>query len=453
MKSLEGTGEDNSHERRSPPGSPLAGDTVEDTGWYGFLEDMLARSAEEAQGYRIMHEKAYKHYHKISTRLTIPAIILSTLTGVANFGQSSLEPYLGTNAPLFIGAVSIVAAVFSTIAKYLRADEKSELNRSAMIQWDKLHRMLVTVLSQPRGKRVEAQEFLLQYREERNRLSEQMPVIPYKIRSWFMHHYGQQYSATIQRPGILSIADVPVYRADTPGDDEPAAAQPSARGGPASRHSPLPRPAGTASPSHRGPSPRPVGSRMAAVSSHFLPSRPSPPPGNSAAAAAGGARLAQVMQMARMRQAATVAESAISETATRAAETAATAAAVAVGNAATRAVNDALGKITRDFSAAGPRVPAAGFAPSVLPSHPAAPRLPRLPGIAAAVPLGAAPSAFLASQDPNRRDSSSSGSIADETGALAMRSEEAADELGEDQEEKTAGTDDHGADGDSLAEV
>lgn len=420
MKSLEGTGE-GSEGRRTPPGSPLAGDaTVEDTGWYGFLEDMLARSAEEAQGYRIMHEKAYKHYHKISTRLTIPAIILSTLTGVANFGQSSLEPYLGSNAPLFIGAVSIVAAVFSTIAKYLRADEKSELNRSAMIQWDKLHRMLVTVLSQPRGKRVEAQEFLLQYREERNRLSEQMPVIPYKIRGWFMQNYGQQYSTTIQRPGILSIADVPVYRADTPGDGEPPAAHPSARDGPASRYSPLPRPAGTipgpaaaAATSYRGPSPRPIGSRMAAVSSHFLPARPSPPPGSPAAG--GGARLAQVVEMARRRREALVAESAISETATRAAETAATAAAVAVGNAATRAVTDALGKITRDYNAAPPPRGPSGAVPAF-----AASALAGKPPFTA--PLQAPPpSAFLTShEDPNRRDSSSSGSIAGETATLAV---------------------------------
>jgi hypothetical protein len=194
---------------------------LESAGWYAFLEDSLASSAEEAQGYRVMHEKAHKHYSKISSRLTIPAIILSTLTGVANFGQESLEPYMGANVALYIGALSIVAAVFSTVAKYLRADEKSEMHRSAMVQWDKLLRMLVTVLSQPRSRRIDAQEFLLQYREERNRLSEQVPVIPYKIREWFLFHYGAQYSSQrIRKPGILAIFDVPVYRANEPRDPE-----------------------------------------------------------------------------------------------------------------------------------------------------------------------------------------------------------------------------------------
>jgi hypothetical protein len=353
-------------DRTASPGTAAAVSAAEDTGWYSFLEDLLARSAEEAQGYRIMHEKAYKHYAKISTRLTIPAIILSTLTGVANFGQSSLEPYLGANAPLFIGALSIVAAIFSTIAKYLRADEKSELNRSAMVQWDKLHRMLVTVLTQPRGRRVEAQEFLLQYREERNRLAEQVPVIPYKIRAWFLQHYGQQYNPGIQRPGILNLSDVPVYRAQSPQDSEPgkgassAAVSPSAVPAAAtSRPAPSPPP--------RGASPTPIGSRMAAVSSHFLPARAAS--GSPAGHPAAGSRLAQVLQLARARQEAAqaaqeaqeaqaaqavqAAQAAVPGIAVRAAETAANAAASAVEKATTRAVTDALGRITRDFQAGG----------------------------------------------------------------------------------------------------
>ena len=195
------------------PPPPLPTIDPKDNGWYTFLEDALAGSAEEAQGYRIMHEKAHKHYGVISTRLTIPAIILSTLTGVANFGQGSLETYLGPNAPLFIGVLSIIAAVLNTIAKYVRADEKSETHRSAMVQWDKIHRLITTTLSQPRDRRAEAQRFLHAYRDERNRLTEQSPVIPYKVRAWFLSHYGDDYrSGTIQKPGILALIDVDVYR-------------------------------------------------------------------------------------------------------------------------------------------------------------------------------------------------------------------------------------------------
>jgi hypothetical protein len=208
---------------RSSGPLPINKDLASDTGWYPFLEDMLAASAEEAQGYRAMHEKAHKHYSKISSRLMIPAIILSTLTGVANFGQPSLEEIVGSRAPLYIGVVSIIAAIFSTIAKYLRADEKSELHRTAMISWDKLHRLLSTVLAQPRRNRIDAQEFLMQYREERNRLTEQVPVIPYKIRTWFIDTYGRLYKhAQIQKPSILVLSDVTVYRSETARPDPDA---------------------------------------------------------------------------------------------------------------------------------------------------------------------------------------------------------------------------------------
>jgi hypothetical protein len=185
--------------------------------WYDFLEDSLASWAEQAQGYRLMHEKAYSHYNKISFNLTIPAIILSTLTGVANFGQESLSPYLGSDAPLYIGVLSIIAAIMSTIAKYVRADEKAETHRSAMVAWDKLYRTIVTELTQPRDNRTEPQEFLISYREERHRLSEQSPTIPYKIRAWFRHEFSSDFAkGNISPPNILSIGNVEVYRENRP---------------------------------------------------------------------------------------------------------------------------------------------------------------------------------------------------------------------------------------------
>jgi hypothetical protein len=185
-------------------------------GWYDFLEDSLASWAEQAQGYRLMHEKAFSHYSKISFNLTIPAIILSTLTGVANFGQESLAPYLGNDTPLYIGVLSIAAAMLSTIAKYVRADEKAETHRNAMINWDKLYRTIVTELTQPRKARIAAQEFLLSYREERHRLTEQAPIIPYKIRKWFKEEYKEDYANTnISKPNILSLVDVQIFRGET----------------------------------------------------------------------------------------------------------------------------------------------------------------------------------------------------------------------------------------------
>lgn len=181
--------------------------------WYDFLEDSCASWAEQAQGYRLMHEKAFLHYSKISFNLTIPAIILSTLTGVANFGQGSLSPVFGSNVSLYIGVLSIAAAMLSTVAKYIRADEKAETHRNAMIMWDKLYRTIVTELTQPRAHRSDAQEFLISYREERHRLSEQSPTIPYKIRAWFKQHYKADYdTGLISPPNILHISNVEPYK-------------------------------------------------------------------------------------------------------------------------------------------------------------------------------------------------------------------------------------------------
>ncbi len=60
--------------------------------WTLEQEELLAEWAEKAACYRWLHNKSEKQYRCRNYAFTIPVIILSTLTGTANFAMDSFVP-------------------------------------------------------------------------------------------------------------------------------------------------------------------------------------------------------------------------------------------------------------------------------------------------------------------------------------------------------------------------
>ena len=60
--------------------------------WSEEQEKLLASWSERASGYRWLHSRSEKKYRKCNYAFTIPVIILSTLTGTANFAMDSFVP-------------------------------------------------------------------------------------------------------------------------------------------------------------------------------------------------------------------------------------------------------------------------------------------------------------------------------------------------------------------------
>lgn len=150
--------------------------------WGDSEEELLAKWADKATCYRWMHDKAEKMYSRQNMIITIPVIVLSTLTGTANFGLSSMvPPNLQSYAQIGIGGVSLVTGIISTIGNFLRYAQGMEAHRGAAISWGKLHRKISVELSLPRNQREPPMDFLLVCRSELDRLIEQSPSIPDSI--------------------------------------------------------------------------------------------------------------------------------------------------------------------------------------------------------------------------------------------------------------------------------
>jgi hypothetical protein len=171
-------------------------------GWTKQLEILVAEWADKAACYRWMHEKTETRFTGYNMSLTIPVIILSTLTGTANFAVESFlpDPSYGKYATAGIGAISIITGIISTVANFLRYAQSSEAHRVAGVSWGKFQRFISTELALHPNERMDAMSFLKMGRIELDRLIEQSPTIPPVIIAQF--EYAFKDKGDIKRPEI-----------------------------------------------------------------------------------------------------------------------------------------------------------------------------------------------------------------------------------------------------------
>ncbi len=177
--------------------------------WHVQQEVILREWAEVASSYRWMHDRAFRIYKKQSLRFTIPVIILSTLTGTANFAQASFPENWQGYVPCVIGFLNITAGIVTTIQQFLRVNELQEGNRVASIAFGKYARNITVELNLPvEDRNTSGADFVRICRSEMDRLIEQSPIIPSEILEAYEEEYGDK---EISKPEICELSSVTVY--------------------------------------------------------------------------------------------------------------------------------------------------------------------------------------------------------------------------------------------------
>ena len=177
-------------------------------GWTPELDDLMAEWADKAACYRWMHERTEKIFSRNDRFITIPVIILSTLTGTANFGLNSI---FGDNeqnahyATLAIGGVSIIAGIITTLGNFLRYAQGSEAHRVSSISWGKFNRLITVELRLNPNERMDSMSFLKICRIELDRLIEQSPPIPDSVIAAFRNEFGS--SMDVKKPDIAAAIE------------------------------------------------------------------------------------------------------------------------------------------------------------------------------------------------------------------------------------------------------
>ena len=158
--------------------------------WTLEQEELLAEWAEKAACYRWLHNKSEKQYRCRNYAFTIPVIILSTLTGTANFAMDSFVPEERKKMAMgIVGGVNIFAGILSTLQNFLRYAELMEGHRSSGVSWSKFSRNITVELALDEKRRKPAGDFLKICRSEFDRLIEQAPGIDDKIVQQFDYHF------------------------------------------------------------------------------------------------------------------------------------------------------------------------------------------------------------------------------------------------------------------------
>ena len=94
--------------------------------WNEQHENILRQWGESSGCYRYMHHRAYLMYKGLSMRFTLPVIVLSTITGTANFAQEQFPENLRGMVPSVIGGLNLIAGLVATIMQFLKINELME---------------------------------------------------------------------------------------------------------------------------------------------------------------------------------------------------------------------------------------------------------------------------------------------------------------------------------------
>ncbi|GMH77631.1 hypothetical protein TrLO_g10308 [Triparma laevis f. longispina] len=114
--------------------------TAKQPQWTRQHENILADWADKAACYRWLYTDANQIFSRYNTWFTIPVIIMSTLTGTANFAQERVPLEYRPTFSMIVGCMNITAEVITTIQQFLKIAELNESHRVASISWDKLYR-------------------------------------------------------------------------------------------------------------------------------------------------------------------------------------------------------------------------------------------------------------------------------------------------------------------------
>ena len=170
--------------------------------WTSAQEELLAEWSEKATCYRWLHSRSEKSYRTKNYSFTIPVIILSTLTGTANFAMDSFVPESHKQiAMACVGGVNIFAGILSTLQNFLRYAELMESHRLCEVQWSKFGRNIAVELALDPKRRKPANDFLKVCRAEYDRLIEQSPPIDDPIIKQFKTNFK---SIDIRKPDICN---------------------------------------------------------------------------------------------------------------------------------------------------------------------------------------------------------------------------------------------------------
>jgi len=174
--------------------------------WTVEHEQILIEWADKAMCYRWLHSRSNMLYSTLNAWYTIPVIVISTLTGTANFAQERVPLAYQNYYVMIVGGFNILAGIITTIQQFLKITQLNEAHRVSGIAWDKFYRNIKIEIAKHPKERIHATQMLKLCKEEFDRLMETSPVIPEKIITLFKDSFKKSDSyLKIIKPEICDV--------------------------------------------------------------------------------------------------------------------------------------------------------------------------------------------------------------------------------------------------------
>ena len=178
----------NSNSNANSNGDPIL-DTNPEVEWTIDHEDILIEWADKAMCFRWLHSRAHALYSKLNYNYTIPVIVISTLTGTANFAQDRVPIEYQGYFVMIVGGFNILAGIITTIQQFLKITQLNEAHRVSGIAWDKFYRNIKIELARHPDERMHVNQMLKMCKEEFDRLMETSPNIPDEMIAEFKNKF------------------------------------------------------------------------------------------------------------------------------------------------------------------------------------------------------------------------------------------------------------------------
>ena len=174
--------------------------------WTKENEKIMVEWCDIAQCYKWLNARAHSRYSYMHAWFTIPAIVLSTISGTASFAQTSLPLAYQTYSPMAIGAINIFIGILTTVQQYLKISELNEAHRVSSISWDKFARNIRIELAKKPDERMRCEHFLKINRQEFDRLMETSPMVSESIISEFNKKFKDKPGFDrVKKPDICDV--------------------------------------------------------------------------------------------------------------------------------------------------------------------------------------------------------------------------------------------------------
>lgn len=182
--------------------------------WSTEHEQILIEWADKAMCYRWLHSKANSMYSRLNALYTIPVIIISTLTGTANFAQTRVPVDYQNYFAMIVGGFNILAGIISTIQQFLKITQLNEAHRVSGIAWDKFYRNVKIEIAKHPHERMHPAQMLKMSKEEFDRLMETSPTVPDNIIELFRTSFSEskEYSDIVKPEICDALISTEKYR-------------------------------------------------------------------------------------------------------------------------------------------------------------------------------------------------------------------------------------------------